>query len=233
MVSSAAVTTRNCVPSLSFNHIVAAAAEKDLPRHRGRHGVFRLRRLRSGKLDVVRADRHRGCGARRAVSRRRSAAMAPAKSTCAVVARVALEHVARADEAGDELRARPVVDIFRRSGLLDLAAIHHRDEVRRGHRLGLVVGDVDRGVAVMRRAGGAPRSASPRANWRRDWTAARRAAASRARRPARGRAPRAAAGRRTVRPDSARASGASLVVARMASSFLAIVPRSILRSLRP
>ncbi len=36
----------------------------------------------------------------------------------------------------------------RRAELVDLAGIHHRDQVGGGHRLGLVVGDVDRGVAV-------------------------------------------------------------------------------------
>ena len=41
-----------------------------------------------------------------------------------------------------------VVDILRRAELVDPAGIHHRDQVGRRHRLGLVVGDVDRGVAV-------------------------------------------------------------------------------------
>ncbi len=42
---------------------------------------------------------------------------------------------------------RPVVDVLGRAGLLDLARVHHTDDVGGGHRLGLVVGDVDRGVA--------------------------------------------------------------------------------------
>ena len=69
------------------------------------------------------------------------------KRHAVVVERLALEHVAHADEAGDELRARPVVDFLRRAGLLDLAEVHHRDQVGRGHRFRLVVGDVDRRVA--------------------------------------------------------------------------------------
>ena len=60
----------------------------------------------------------------------------------------ALDDIARADEAGDEFRARPVVDVLGRAGLLDPAAVHHRDEVGGGHRLRLVVGHVDRRVAV-------------------------------------------------------------------------------------
>ena len=64
------------------------------------------------------------------------------------VAGGAVDHIAGADEARDEFRLRPVVDIFRRAELVDLARIHHRDQVGGGHRLGLVVGDVDRGIAV-------------------------------------------------------------------------------------
>ncbi len=65
-----------------------------------------------------------------------------------LVDRLALDHVAGADEAGDELRARPVVDLLRGAGLLDLAGVHHRDHVGGGHRLRLVVGDVDGRVAI-------------------------------------------------------------------------------------
>ena len=54
----------------------------------------------------------------------------------------------RADEARDEFRARALVDVFGRAGLLDLAGVHHRDHVGGGHRFRLVVGDVDRGVAI-------------------------------------------------------------------------------------
>ena len=54
-------------------------------------------------------------------------------------------HRGAAEEAGYEHRARPVVDLERRAGLEDLAAIHHGDTVAHGHGLDLVVGDVDRG----------------------------------------------------------------------------------------
>ena len=65
------------------------------------------------------------------------------------VERGALDHVARADEARDEFRARAVIDVLRRAGLLDLAVVHHRDHVGGGHRLRLVVRDVDGGVAIL------------------------------------------------------------------------------------
>ncbi len=64
------------------------------------------------------------------------------------VARGALDHIAGADEARHEFRLRPVIDILGRTELIDFSGIHHRDQVGGGHRLGLVVGDVDRGVTV-------------------------------------------------------------------------------------
>ena len=76
------------------------------------------------------------------------ATAAPAIDTWPASSALPLSTLLAADEAGDELRARPLVDVLRRAELLDPAAVHHRDEVGGGHRLGLVVGDVDRGVAV-------------------------------------------------------------------------------------
>src|SRR5947209_17870522 len=67
----------------------------------------------------------------------------------AVVERASSENVARADEAGDEFRARPIVDLLWRARLLDLARIHDRDQVGGGHRLRLVMSHVDRGVAIL------------------------------------------------------------------------------------
>ena len=55
------------------------------------------------------------------------------------------EQVRDAEEAGDELRARPLVELGRRAELLDLAAVHDRDRVGHRHRLLLVVRDVDEG----------------------------------------------------------------------------------------
>src|SRR6266853_1598063 len=53
-------------------------------------------------------------------------------------------HRGRTDETGDELVRRVVVELERRSGLLDAARVHDDDLVRHGHRLDLVVGDIDR-----------------------------------------------------------------------------------------
>src|SRR6185437_18917 len=47
---------------LGLNHIIPAAAGKDLPHHRNRHHVLGLRRLCGRDRDVMRADRHRRAG---------------------------------------------------------------------------------------------------------------------------------------------------------------------------
>ena len=52
-------------------------------------------------------------------------------------------HRRRADEAGDEQAVRPVVELERRADLRDRAAVEHDDLVGHGHRLDLIVGDVD------------------------------------------------------------------------------------------
>ena len=54
-------------------------------------------------------------------------------------------HRRRADEAGDEHVDRPLVQLARRGDLLEHALAQHGDTVAERHRLGLVVGDVDRG----------------------------------------------------------------------------------------
>jgi hypothetical protein len=53
------------------------------------------------------------------------------------------EQVADAQEAGDELGARPLVQLLRRTELLDAAGAHDRDPIRHGHGLLLVVRHVD------------------------------------------------------------------------------------------
>src|ERR1019366_7859461 len=50
-----------------------------------------------------------------------------------------------ADEVGDEPAGRMAVDVLRASALYDVAGIEHRDLVGQRQRLGLVVGDIDRG----------------------------------------------------------------------------------------
>ena len=54
-------------------------------------------------------------------------------------------HRRAADEPGHEQVVRPLVELGRRADLLHDAALHHHDPVAERHRLGLVVGDVERG----------------------------------------------------------------------------------------
>ena len=61
----------------------------------------------------------------------------------------AFDEIGAADEAGDEPRLRPVVERVRIVDLLDAALVHHGDAVRRDHRFGLVVRDVDGGDAEL------------------------------------------------------------------------------------
>ena len=56
-------------------------------------------------------------------------------------------HGRAADEAGDEHVRRLLVQVARGADLLQDAVLEHRDAVAHGERLGLVVGDVDRGDA--------------------------------------------------------------------------------------
>src|SRR6185437_8229048 len=121
--------------------------EKDLPRDRRRHDVVGLRRLAGRNADVVRTDRYR-----RGLARRHRLADAAQRNAgeidTARVERFAFDDIAGADETRDEFRTRPVVDVFRRAGLLDLAGIHHRYEIGGGQRFGLIVGDIDGGVPI-------------------------------------------------------------------------------------
>ena len=70
------------------------------------------------------------------------------KGDMVFVLRGALDYIAGADEARDEFRLRTVVDVFGRTELIDLADIHDSDEVGGRHCFGLIVGDIDRGVAI-------------------------------------------------------------------------------------
>src|SRR6266576_2327124 len=60
---------------------------------------------------------------------------------------VPLEHVRDTDEAGDELGCGTLVDLGRRTDLLDPALVEHCEAVAHRERLLLVVGDVDEGDA--------------------------------------------------------------------------------------
>jgi hypothetical protein len=63
----------------------------------------------------------------------------------AVVADAPGQPVHRADELGDERRRRVPVDVLRRVELLEAAGVHDADPVGDRERLGLVVGDEQRG----------------------------------------------------------------------------------------
>ena len=118
-------------------------------------------------------------------------------------------HLRAADEAGDEAVDRVVVEVERRADLLDAAAVQHHDLVGHGHRLDLVVGDVDHGVAevaVQRRDLDAHLHAQLGVEVRR---AARRTGRSSARARWRGRWRRAGAGRRRA-PCGLRSSSGSM-----------------------
>jgi hypothetical protein len=54
-------------------------------------------------------------------------------------------HRRRADKAGDKGVGRPLVDLERRSHLLPIAVLEDGDAIAHGHRLDLVVGNVDGG----------------------------------------------------------------------------------------
>ena len=56
-------------------------------------------------------------------------------------------HLRAAQEAGDEVVDRQVIDLQRRSALLDHAVLHDHDPIAQRHRLFLIVGDVDGGAA--------------------------------------------------------------------------------------
>ena len=58
-------------------------------------------------------------------------------------------HLRRAEEAGDEAGRRPLEQVERRALLLDPAVAQQHDAVGQRHRLDLVVGDVDHGLAQL------------------------------------------------------------------------------------
>src|SRR3954454_1537689 len=121
-------------------------------------------RLRAGRLDYddlgFRAvvgqrkmlrphavDRRLAVAIRRRTGNRQLDAVRPFEERRAVDLELAMQkvHRRRADETGDELVVRPVVQFKGRADLLDDAVMHHHDLVGHGHGLDLVVGDVDGG----------------------------------------------------------------------------------------
>gem|GEM_PF-4037039 len=60
-----------------------------------------------------------------------------------------LQYVCSADEAGHEFGLRPFINIFGGSRLLYTSTIHDDNQVRRRHRLDLVVRDIHGGIAKL------------------------------------------------------------------------------------
>ena len=65
------------------------------------------------------------------------------------MAGTAIDDLAVADEPGHLLRARLGIQRHRVRDLQDPARLHHRHPVGHGHRLGLIVGDIDHGHAEL------------------------------------------------------------------------------------
>ena len=110
---------------------------------------MRDRHALAAEPDDIRA----GCRARSWRRRRRPARRAARSSASPSLAVRALDgdrqhvHARRADEIADEGVLRPLEQLGRRADLHDLALVHDHDLVGEGQRLGLVVGDIDHGVA--------------------------------------------------------------------------------------
>src|SRR5581483_6763805 len=132
------------VPGL--NHIIPAAAEKDLAHNRRRHRILALA-LRCGNCNVMWPDRHRDRSTRAEFGAAAFEGRAGKLDTRTFKA-FAPDYVARTDETCDEFRAWPVVDFLGRACLLDLAGIHDRDQISGRHCLRLIVRHVDSRVAI-------------------------------------------------------------------------------------
>jgi hypothetical protein len=131
-----------------FNHIIAAVSQEHVAGYHGRKDIAPLAgRLGRIDMDFVLADRNR-----RFTSGHQPNAAAfqcgAGDRDVSGIQRLAPDNVAGTDEAGDELGARPLIDVLGRSKLFDPACVHHRDKVGRRHRFRLVVGHIDRGVAI-------------------------------------------------------------------------------------
>ena len=80
----------------------------------------------------------------------------------AVGLHMTVDHVGGAEEAGDETVGRTIVQLDRRSDLLNACRVEHRDAI--GDRVGLflIVGDVDGGDAEPAAAAAAPSASRTR-----------------------------------------------------------------------
>ena len=110
---------------------------------------------RPGHLDLLGTDGDRNLGVGRGadavadIDRRLQFGTTDAYMSRLVFDQLAVEHVDRADEVGDEAGTRELVDLGRRPDLDDLALVHDADAGCQRHRFFLVVGDHDEGDAEL------------------------------------------------------------------------------------
>src|SRR5229473_3584824 len=136
-LETARVGLERVVPGLAEERALDNAALQD---HAVADGAVRVHR------DVLRAQREFAGADRSAPTEPRRSHLESIKGHPDAV-RLALENVRASDEFGDIARLRPGVERQGIVDLLDAAMVHDRDAVRCRHRLGLVVGDIDRGDA--------------------------------------------------------------------------------------
>src|ERR1700704_5226703 len=115
-------------------------------RHGACHPVPAGGRFLVQDFNVVIADRNISLAALTR-DRIRATQNKPAVTIGHAVAKGPLEDVGAPYEARDELRARLAVNLLGAASLLNTALIHYRDDVSRGHGLGLIVGYIDGGIA--------------------------------------------------------------------------------------
>ena len=128
--------------ALQGHEVVLRHAQEHTALHRG--GDARRAVLVDGEL--LGAHRHVHLAAHAGAQGLHGHAVAAAEVQ-GVIAAGGVQQVAQADEGGDELVGRALVDVLRRADLLDHAAVHDGDAVGDGQGLLLVVGHVDRGDA--------------------------------------------------------------------------------------
>src|SRR6266702_4437266 len=149
MVEAARRHRADAAAPIKLDEVVARRPEIDLARDDAARGVLALGEGVDGvQLDLVQSDRD----GRPAVRRWRSLAATegqPGAFDDTVAVMRTMENVGAADESGDEFARRTLVDVLRTARLLDAPAIHHDDAVGGGHRLDLVMRDVERGVFVL------------------------------------------------------------------------------------
>ena len=99
-------------------------------------------------LHPLRTQRHRDCtpAGNRLHQRALDTRVAPGNADRAAAVgdafEVAIETIVLADEARDECVLRVLVHLLRRVELLNFSAMKHRDSIRHGQRLGLIMRNV-------------------------------------------------------------------------------------------